>query len=235
MKGRGGIARAIRVTAAGKRIVDRPRLRKEDPENAAKRDIDSTQASQGASMKQQLIPVQNSFREWRKDPRLRSRLRRARRRVRPGISPDQGTKRSRLDPATGRNRHGNHPGSGGPPRKRQGAAFHPQPGPLRPGHPHAPPHHFRASPLKVRPPTRPAATSWRVYRLRRSKIKEGYYLCNLPSSSAPQPAPARSDSQTASDPWSPPSARTRSRSSSSCPLPCCNRSPSPPRYAHRGR
>ncbi len=68
MKGRGGIARAIRVTAAGKRIVDRPRLRKEDPENAAKRDIDSTQASQGASMKQQLIPVQNSFREWRKDP-----------------------------------------------------------------------------------------------------------------------------------------------------------------------
>ena len=68
LRGRGGIARSLYVTAAGRRVVILrtfvKRRRRRRPRNRV-----GSEASQGGDMSgNKMIPVEESFAEWRKDP-----------------------------------------------------------------------------------------------------------------------------------------------------------------------
>lgn len=68
LKGRGGIARSRYVTASGRRIVILRTFVKKNAEDAAPRNRAGAAARQGGGMRGKTIPVEESFREWRKDP-----------------------------------------------------------------------------------------------------------------------------------------------------------------------
>ena len=69
LKGKGGIARAIYVTAVGKRIVVVHVFTKKT-QKTPRREIVTAQASKGGAMKRKLIPAEESFKQWRKDPKF---------------------------------------------------------------------------------------------------------------------------------------------------------------------
>ena len=68
LSGRSGIARAVYVTAIGKRVVVVHVFWQEDAKDAAARDCDRAEACEGGFLMRKYIPVEESFAEWRKDP-----------------------------------------------------------------------------------------------------------------------------------------------------------------------
>jgi phage-related protein/DNA-binding XRE family transcriptional regulator len=69
LRGRDGIARALYVTATGKRVVILRVFTGEDAEDAAPRNRARPPASGGGDMsRKKMIPVEESIAEWRKDP-----------------------------------------------------------------------------------------------------------------------------------------------------------------------
>ena len=69
LRGRGGIARSLYVTASGRRVVILRTFVKKT-QKTPRREIElALQAGQGGDMsRNKMIPVEESFAEWRKDP-----------------------------------------------------------------------------------------------------------------------------------------------------------------------
>jgi ribosome-binding protein aMBF1 (putative translation factor) len=68
LRGRGGIARALYVTAIRPSGGDPSRVHQEDPEDPTSRDRAGTATCKGGDMSRKMVPVEESFAAWRKDP-----------------------------------------------------------------------------------------------------------------------------------------------------------------------
>jgi ribosome-binding protein aMBF1 (putative translation factor) len=72
MKGRDGIARAVYVTATGRRIVVVRVFAKKTQRNASAGDRARSEKSQGGKMSTKRIAVREAAKEWLKDPEFRA-------------------------------------------------------------------------------------------------------------------------------------------------------------------
>jgi hypothetical protein len=74
MKGRSGMARAVYVTATGRRVVVLHVFAKKTRKTPRRENHDSPEAGKGDSVTRKFIPVEESFTQWKftrwkKDPR----------------------------------------------------------------------------------------------------------------------------------------------------------------------
>jgi ribosome-binding protein aMBF1 (putative translation factor) len=68
LRGRDGIARALYVTATGRRVVIL-RVFAKKTQKTPRREIELAAACEGGDMSRKMIPVEESFAAWRKDPK----------------------------------------------------------------------------------------------------------------------------------------------------------------------
>jgi Phage derived protein Gp49-like (DUF891) len=68
LRGRDRIARALYVTATSRRVVNPEGVHEEDSKDATSRNRARTTTCGGSHMSKKMIPVEESFGAWRKDP-----------------------------------------------------------------------------------------------------------------------------------------------------------------------